>query len=767
MDLSWVLDEYDGIVYIADMETHELVYMNHEGCKIVGRDKDSPVGEKCYEVLQGLQAPCPYCTNKKLCTDSFYKWTFRNRHLGKAFLCKDREVYWNGRRLRVEYATEISGNQDVVTRKEYERSAILRSVPGGIARLDARDLSKIIWYGANYLTILGYTEEQFENELHRKIDYIHPDEAFMVANIMSNLVEGGEGPVIAEMRIIHRSGQIRNLMTSFSFEDKESSPDGIASIYSVGIDITDLKQIQERQRIALEDAYHAARSANAAKSDFLSAMSHDIRTPINAIMGMTSIAKSSEGDWKKVNRCLSKIESSNKLLLGLINEVLDMGQIESGKLELAMHDFELADLIQNVSDLCAPLMDEKKHDFRISVDAGIEERLVGDTDRLQQVLLNLLSNAAKYTPQGGRIMLAVGAEPTAVLETAVYNFTVTDNGIGISEEYQQHIFEPFSRAKDSSAAKIQGTGLGLAITENIIHMMNGVISVKSELGAGTQFTASIPIRLQQNEEAKDLLGFTVLIKDGDEASCADICRMLADLGVETYVAPAGDGVLRMVTQSNFSAILINGDNTENGIRTVQRIRKEVGSNLPILIVGGYDSNEWETEYLKAGASGFLIKPLFRSRLQSVLKHMLFSQNPSNGQTKENPVDFSGRRFLLVEDNEINQEIALELLHMKNAEVDIASNGQEAVDRFSASPVDYYDLILMDIQMPNMNGYEASMLIRALKRPDSANIPIIALTANAFLEDIKLAKNAGMNQHVAKPLDTDILYQVMTEYLSSN
>lgn len=767
MDLDWMLDEYDGVVYISDMDTYDLVYMNREGRKILGWEEEPSDGQKCYEVLQGRQEPCPFCTNEKLCTDSFYRWKFMNPHLGKTFLCRDREFSWNGRRARIEFAADITSNRASIARQEHERSAILRSVPGGIARLDARDLTTIIWYGANYLSILGYTEEEFENELHRKIDYVYPDDAPMAAAIMNDLVAGGEGPVIAEMRITHRSGQIRNLMTSFSYEDIQSSLDGIASIYSIGIDITDLKMEQERQRAALEDAYHAARSANAAKSDFLSTMSHDIRTPINAIMGMTAIARSAEGDWEKVNRCLRKIESSNKLLLGLINEVLDMGQIESGKLELSMHDFELADLIQNAGDLCRPLMEEKGHEFWIRVEAGIEEKLIGDTDRLQQVLLNLLSNAAKYTPPGGKITLSIGAEPTTVSETAVYSFTVTDNGIGISEEYQQHIFEPFSRARDSRSTKIQGSGLGLAITENIIHMMNGVISVKSEPNAGAQFTVSIPLHLQQDTEAKELLGCTVLVKDHDEASCADICRLLAEMGVESQIVRTKGETVRLLKEKNdgtrFSAILINGEKTGNGAKTVRSIREEVGSEIPVLMIRDHDSTEEEIEYLKAGVSGFLVRPLFRSRLQATLKHLLFPQNAAS-QAVENPFNFSGRHFLLVEDNEINQEIALELLSMRNADIDIASNGQEALERFIASPVNYYDLILMDIQMPIMNGYEATRYIRALDRLDAAGIPIIALTANAFLEDIKLAKKAGMNGHVAKPLDIDILYQTMAEYL---
>ncbi|WP_455616781.1 response regulator [Eisenbergiella sp.] len=776
MDLNWVLEEYNGIVYVSDMNTYEIKYMNRVARRVCGITAEELEQKrlKCYEVFQGLDRPCPFCTNQYLKENDFYEWEYQNLHLNRSFLLKDRKFMWEGCEARIEFATDVTEYRSKIANREHVRDSVLKSLPGGIARVDARDLRTILWYGANYLSMIGYTKEQFEQELHSQCTYVHPDDLDRVTMMMSELKKKG-GIAMLEMKIITRSGEVRTLTTTLSYEDGETSEDGIPSFYSVGIDITETKNQQIRQQNALKEAYDAARRANQAKTDFLSSMSHDIRTPMNAILGMTSIAEAHVDNPFKIKECLKKINDSSKHLLNLINEVLDMSKIESGKMELNESEFGIADLVRNVFGLCRPLILEQKHQLQIDISAVAHEKIIGDKERLQQVLVNILTNAIKYTNPGGRIKFKIKERPTHVSDISLFSFLFEDNGIGMSEEFVSQIFEPFSRAEDSRTNQTQGTGLGMAISHNLIHMMNGSIFVDSKIGQGSCFTVTVPLKLRFSTEEMihDLEGKTILVVDDERDTCENTCLLLEQLGMKGKWALNGREAISEIVQAHetgndFFAIILDWVIPETkGEETVKKIRAQAGPDIPIIIASGYDYSSIEEELIRAEVNGFITKPLFKSEILKVLRQFTNEKIKKKDSeicfTTENGLN--GIRLLLVEDNEINREIAQELLNMMGASVETAQNGREALEKFCNSGLEYYHIILMDIQMPVMNGLEATEAIRALERPDAKTVPILAMTANAFSEDILEVKKAGMNEHITKPVEPDTLMHVIQKWRS--
>ncbi len=542
-----------------------------------------------------------------------------------------------------------------------------------------------------------------------------------------------------------------------------------------GIDQEKKSEIKVKQ--ALEDAYEAANRANAAKSDFLSNMSHDIRTPMNAIIGMTAIACAHIDDKDRVQDCLAKITVSSKHLLGIINEVLDMSKIESGKLDLNMEDFDLAELVDNLIAMCKPQIEAMHHELIVDVKDIEHEFVTGDSQRIQQAFMNLMSNAIKYTPEGGKIRLSISEKPTNKVKVGCYEFIFEDNGIGMSEEFQKRLFEPFSRASDSRVMVQQGTGLGMSITRNIVGMMNGDIHVESEPGKGTKFTVTIFLALQDvntNKIDSDLIDLPVLVADDDIITCESACDMLHELGMSGEWVLTGEEavervILRHEQQDDYFAIILDWKMPGmDGIATTKAIRKAVGEDVPIIIISAYDWSDIELEARAAGANAFISKPMFKSRMVHTFKSF-FNENAGtesfNGTvSKIMQQDFSGRRVLLVEDNELNAEIAGEILGMANITVEYAKDGREALNRMETVADGYYDMVFMDIQMPEMNGYEATRAIRAINRNYLKKVPIIAMTANAFAEDVEAARDVGMNQHVAKPIDFNQLLQVLNTWL---
>ncbi len=770
---EWLMDEYTGNIYISDMDTYELLYLNKESCKTLQATKEQLTGRKCYEVIQGRTTPCPFCTNSKLTREEFYEWEFPNPVLDRTFLIKNRIIDWNGHKSRIELSHDMYSVEYKLAKKDREREALLRTIPGGFARIDARDYKTVLWYGADFLKVIGYTKEQFENELHSRCDYVYPEDMKRVLSVASDIRETGKSAVL-EVRIVTHSGQLKYMTTTLCYVSGEDSWDGLSSFYSVGIDITEERQEQARQRKALEDAYQTARVANSAKTNFLSTMSHDIRTPMNAIMGMTAIAQANLSSPDKVHDCLSKINTSSRHLLSLINEVLDMSKIESGKIDLIPEEVNLAELLQNVLDMCKPLIAEKELDLKINVGQVQHEKIIADGDRLQQVFMNLLSNSIKYTPGGGAISLIINERPSNTGHKAQFEFTFTDTGIGMPPEYVPHVFEPFSRAEDSRISKIQGTGLGMAITENIVRMMNGSIEVQSELGAGSRFTVSVELEIINEEVScdKELTGLPVLVVDDDLIVCESTTALLNELGMRGYWVSSGLEALEQVVNAHnraddFFAVILDWKMPEmDGLDTLKAIRERLGDDVPVIIISAYDYSNIEDEFIKAGADAFITKPLFKSKMLHVLQLFVSSvTSRTEGSPESGPnLALFGKRVLLAEDNELNREIAVELLKMQGMIVETAENGKIALDAFKASEPGYYDVILMDIQMPVMNGYDATAAIRHTNRGDARTIPILALTANAFTTDVGKSRIMGMNDHIAKPIDVGHLIEVLTRWL---
>lgn len=770
---QWMMDKFVGNVYISDMDSYELLYVNDVSLETLQSTKEKVIGRKCYEVIQGRTSPCPFCTNDKLRTDEFYEWEFYNPVLKRTFMIKNRLINWHGHKARIELSHDMYSAEYKLAKKDQERETLLRTIPGGFVRLDARDLSTVLWYGADFLQIIGYTKEQFESELHSQCSYIHPDDRVRLASLLKEMQHTG-GNTVTEARVITRSGEIKTQTLTLYYADSESSWDGIPSFYSVCIDVTEERKEQERQRRALEDAYHTAKVANSAKSNFLSTMSHDIRTPMNAIMGMAAIAQANLVEPDRVRDCLNKINVSSRHLLSLINEVLDMSKIESGKIDLLPEEVNLPELIQNVSDMCKPLIAEKQLDFKISVSHVRHEKVITDGDRLQQVLMNLLSNAIKYTPDGGIVSLWIKEIPSLTDKRGQFEFIVTDNGIGMPEDFIPLVFEPFSRAEDSRISKIQGTGLGMAITENIVRMMNGSIDVTSQVEQGSQFTVTLQFELVDEDIPCDseLKGLPVLVVDDDEIVCESATALLNELGMRGYWVLSGAEAVRRTADAHnmgddFFAVILDWKMPEmDGLETLKAIRKKLGDDVPVIIISAYDYSDIEAEFLNAGADAFITKPLFKSKMLHVLQTFLSSGrlDTVTAQAEETHPGLIGKRVLLVEDNTLNREIATELLLMQQIIVETAENGQCALDMFKASDPGYYSAILMDIQMPVMNGYDAAKSIRHLARKDARSIPILALTANAFTSDIAKAYSAGMNDHIAKPIDVALLIETLKRYL---
>lgn len=542
----------------------------------------------------------------------------------------------------------------------------------------------------------------------------------------------------------------------------------------VAQDITESKQKEAQEKKALKEACDAATHANASKSEFLSRMSHDIRTPMNAIIGMTAIAGTHMDDRERVEDCLKKITVSSKHLLSLINEVLDMSKIESGKVDLTEEEFNIGDLVQNLLTMTRPSVQEKGHELNLHISNVKHEDVIGDVLRLQQVFMNILSNAVKYTPAGGKLDVEISEKESSIPGYGCYEFVFKDNGIGMSEEYVKSVFEPFSRAEDSRISRVEGTGLGMAIAQNIVRMMNGTIAVESRIGEGSKFTVTVFLkqRITDDPDMRQFADLPVLVVDDEQSDCEAACAVLEDLGMRgEWVLNGRDAVDRVqeahLRNKDFFAVILDWIMPKmDGIETARAIRREVGPDVPIIILSAYDWSMVEAQARQAGVDGFISKPLFKSRLVCAFKKLLENEEQDIQQQVKQYSDYSfeGRRILLAEDNEINREIAEEIIGSTGVKVESAVNGREALEMFERHPKNYYDLIFMDIQMPVMNGYDASRAIRQLHRSDARQIPIIAMTANAFAEDVVASRRAGMNEHIAKPLDVVQLMNCMKRWM---
>ena len=530
-------------------------------------------------------------------------------------------------------------------------------------------------------------------------------------------------------------------------------------------------RLSRKQLRSLEEAKREAERASRAKSEFLSNMSHDIRTPMNAIVGMTAIAAANMDQPDRVQECLKKIALSSRHLLGLINDMLDMSKIESGKLTLNIERMSLQEALESVVGIVRPQVKQKGQMFDIVIQEIQCEQVYCDGVRLNQVLLNLLSNALKFTPEGGRIDMMVSQEPsprgTGWVRT---HFRVKDTGIGMSKEFQKKIFESFEREDSARVQKIEGTGLGMAIVKYIVDEMQGQIEVESEPEKGTEFHIALDLEMAETEEEEmSLPGWDVLVVDDDKELCRSAAAALGEIGVHGEWAQDGRTAVEMVKerharQADYHVVLLDWKMPGmSGIETAREIRREVGDTLPILLISAYDWSDIEEEARGVGIDGFLPKPLFRSTLYHGLSRYADGRTAEE-QPTESASDYTGRRLLVAEDNDLNWEVARELLSVYGFEMDWAENGQQCVELFEASAPDHYDAVLMDIRMPVMDGCEAARRIRALPRDDAKTVPIIAMTADAFSEDIQRCLDSGMDAHVAKPLDLRELLRQLQRYL---
>lgn len=529
----------------------------------------------------------------------------------------------------------------------------------------------------------------------------------------------------------------------------------------------------ENKNIQLVDAINHAQAASRAKSDFLSRMSHELRTPINAIIGLTSIAQKHIDEDNRMNDYLHKIFFSSKMLLNIINDILDMSAIENEKMKIANSNFDFKKLLASISNIYYSQCTAKHINFDLIINRLVHENLIGDSLRLNQILMNLLSNALKFTPNGGYIKLIV-TELTEKNNNAFIQFKIQDSGCGMSPEFMEKIFLPFEQENADVARKYGGSGLGLSIVKNLVKLMNGAIKVESNINEGTIFTVDLSFQISHKVSSvidnPDLSKYRTLIIDDNENTCNYISSILKNIGVPSNYITSSRESLKYIddefyNDNKFDICIIDYEMPEmNGLELTKIIRQKYDSNTITIIITSYDSASIKESAKLAGADSSLDKPLFQSSLFNLFMK-LTGGKLVNKNADSSKYDFSSYNILLAEDTDFNREIAVELLEMVGASVDCAENGKEALEKFSSSSPNTYDIILMDVQMPIMDGYEAAEKIRKSSHPDAHSIPIVAMTANSFTEDIASSLSSGMNDHISKPIDTDVLYSVIEKHIS--
>lgn len=572
------------------------------------------------------------------------------------------------------------------------------------------------------------------------------------------------------MEIIEKNSKNKNLASSPAEQE------------SVDFSELILKQQQriaelEERNASLEESLKSAESANKAKSSFLSSMSHDIRTPMNAIMGMTSIGLSHIDEKARVQDCLLKIKTASAHLMSLVNDVLDMSRIDSGRLALNEEEFSLADLIHDIAVIVLPQAAQKNQNLQIEIGLIHEESLIGDALRLRQILVNIIGNAVKYTLENGEIYVRFqqySTDTPSEKPLVWFDFLCRDNGLGMSQEFLKRIFVPFERVNNAATSKIEGTGLGMAIVKNLVDSMNGRITVESEEGVGSCFHVEIPLVISSQNQKELVLpvGQTVLIAESLDNRIPQITEYLKDGGLVPVRKKSGLEAVTWLTEMKYEnrmpcAMLLGQElNDMPVLELAAHVRQSAGQEFPILLASEDDWAQIEYRATRAGVNAFVPCPLFKSRLLETLSNLTNESQSEKDSHVNLDIDYSQYRVLLVEDVELNQEIAKEILSLIGVQVEAASHGAQAVEMFEASPEYYFDLILMDIQMPIMNGYEATQKIRQLPRGDAESVWIVAMTANAFVEDIRLSREAGMNEHCSKPIDPEQLQEILRSRLKS-
>ena len=666
--------------------------------------------------------------------------------------------------VRRSHTTLRRKNTEISYRDELFQKLSL-NVDDVFLMLDA-ETSKVDYVSPNIERLLGIPWREVRQDA-RVLAALHPkDDPDRDKNYLEGLLSGQQHEWDTEYE--HRETKERRWFHNIAMG---SEVEGRTKYILVLSDRTADKQVNQ----ALSDAVAAAETANRAKSTFLSNMSHDIRTPMNAIIGFTTLALSNINDTERVKDYLGKTLASSNHLLSLINDVLDMSRIESGKIHLEEVEVNLSDVLHDLKTIVSGQIYAKQLELYMDVMDVTDEDVYCDKTRLNQILLNLLSNAIKFTPAGGTVSVRVRQLAGKVHGCGQYEFRIKDNGIGMSPEFAKKIFEPFERERTSTVSRIQGTGLGMAITKNIVDMMGGTIEVQTAQGKGTEFTVCVPMRAQTEqrpvEKITELEGLKALVVDDDFNTCDSVTKMLVKVGMRAEWTLSGKEAVLRARQSiemsdAYHAYIIDWRLPDmNGIEVTRRIRS-LNDDTPIIILTAYDWSDIEAEAKAAGVTAFCSKPMFMSDLRETLMSALGQKqtDAAQGLLPEKNADFKGKHILLVEDNELNREIAQEILREYGFLVDSAENGAVAVEKVSTAAPGSYDLVLMDVQMPIMDGYTATRQIRALDDPARAKLPILAMTANAFDEDRRNALESGMNGFLSKPIVIGDLVQELHKIL---
>ena len=781
----------EGIALITVEKPHRFIQLNKEGLRLLEYPEEAPNDAPEGKFLQDVIYPEDYEEMEALCESTVVGG---NKNAFEYRMIRDETIFWvagiiektlneAGETVLIATFHDITEEKLAEEVEKQEQRQELLTLVGAISnaypviiRLNlTRDTLNFVYVKPGLMVNLGRQEtysrlyEDFASEMH-------PDSSLEFKSrfsleVLRERMGKDTNEVFMEVRQKMLDGKFHWISVQIIYVDNPYSKDKLAILISRRID--EQKYEQEQQRLALQSALDSARAASSAKSQFLSNMSHDIRTPMNAITGMAAIAAIHLDDRERVMECLRKISLSSNHLLSLINDVLDMSKIESGKISLREEPFNFAELVADCVELVQSQAGENQFEFKVQLMSLKNEKVIGDPLRVRQVCINILSNAVKYTLPGGRISVEIWQEDIPGKHYRNFVFRCADTGVGMTPEFLERIFQPFERMQDPVVGKVTGTGLGMAITRNIVDLMNGDIQVESEPEKGSSFTVTFPLRPQDAREAEvpeEWLGVRSLVVDDDRQTCENAAELLRSMGLRAQFATDGRTGVQCVLRANntsdpFELVILDWKMPDmDGVEAARRIRKAVGPDLPVIVLTAYDWSEIENEAREAGVTAFLSKPFYRSKLCYLLGEIRGGTAVKKPEPGERP-DYSGRRLLLVEDNEINREIARTLVEEMGIAVEEAVNGREAVNIVSGSPEGYYSMILMDIQMPIMDGYEATRAIRSLGREDVKSVPIVAMTANAFEEDVRSALRAGMDAHFSKPVDFEKLKELMGRYLA--
>ncbi len=690
----------------------------------------------------------------------------------------------NGRLAIISKCTEMSGfvkhheelwNQnDELLQKELLANNMMENMPSGYHRCEAKEGCPFIFIGKQFEKIVGWTREEIERDfdnLYVNLVWDEDKDAMTTYSQMLTMIGKGNQYSTDIYRMKKKGGGYRWVLDSTMFVDL-----GEDSYFQATIaDITDFVETQNLQKKQLEDAMIRVADANNAKTQFLSSMSHDIRTPMNAIIGMTTLASKHLDDKEYMKNCLNKMALASNHLLTLINDVLDISKVESGKMSLNPIVFSLADTVSNLVNIVRQQISEKCQKFDVRVHNIKEEHLFADELRLNQIFINILTNAVKYTREGGHISMDLREEFIAGVSDKVrVIYTVEDDGVGMSREFQEHMYDSFSRANPENHGDIQGTGLGLTISKTMVDLMGGTIDCESSPNEGTRFTVTLELPIAERIMDDLILPpMEVLLADDDEVFLESASNTLMQMGISPDCVTNGEDAIKKAVErhnqdNDYPVIIVDWQMPGmNGIETIRQIRAKVGPTVSIIVVSAYEWHDIEAIAREAGADGFISKPFFPSNVYENMTRILGirTNNRKDEELDTWKPNIAGMNILVAEDNDINWEIAEEILSLYRITTTRAENGKKCVDMLNASSENEYDLVLMDIKMPVMDGYEATIAIRNSDRKYVRDISIVAMTADAFSEDIQRCRDVGMNGHIAKPLNISNLVSVLeAEYL---